>query len=111
MSNFKGRVAVITGGASGFGKESAQILAKEGAKLVLWDIVDAQGEALAKSIRETGAAADFLKVDVRSAAQVKLQPISSKRSTRPSTFLSTAPGSISTRRAMLSKPTKKNMTR
>ena len=71
MSNFKGRVAVITGGASGFGSESAQIFAKQGAKVVLWDIVEAQGKALAKQIREEGGIAEFIKVDVRSAEQVK----------------------------------------
>lgn len=49
---FKNRTAIITGGASGLGKDVAQRLIREGAKVVLWDV---NGEALDKVRAEIGA--------------------------------------------------------
>ena len=46
----KGKVAVITGAVGGMGEESARILIDEGAKVVLADICDEQGEALATEL-------------------------------------------------------------
>jgi NAD(P)-dependent dehydrogenase (short-subunit alcohol dehydrogenase family) len=45
-----GKVAVITGGVGGMGEESARILVDEGAKVVLADVRDEQGPALARSL-------------------------------------------------------------
>jgi NAD(P)-dependent dehydrogenase (short-subunit alcohol dehydrogenase family) len=56
-----GKVALITGGASGLGAESARRLAREGASVVLTDLAADAGEALA---REIGDAAIFLAQDV-----------------------------------------------
>jgi 3alpha(or 20beta)-hydroxysteroid dehydrogenase len=63
MGKLNGRVALVTGGASGMGAEHARVLAAEGAALAVCDINAAQGEALAK---ETGGA--FYELDVTSEA-------------------------------------------
>jgi NAD(P)-dependent dehydrogenase (short-subunit alcohol dehydrogenase family) len=59
-----GKVAVITGAASGLGAESARRLAREGASLVLTDLAAEAGEDLAEAISGTGAQAIFLTHDV-----------------------------------------------
>ena len=47
MGQVEGKVALVTGGASGIGAACAETLAREGAKVVLTDLDDAGGEALA----------------------------------------------------------------
>ncbi len=64
----KDRVAIITGAASGLGRASARLFAKEGAKVVAADIVADDGEETARLIREDGGEAIFVQVDVRSEA-------------------------------------------
>jgi NAD(P)-dependent dehydrogenase (short-subunit alcohol dehydrogenase family) len=69
--NFKDKVAIITGAASGMGLLCAQNLCKEGAKVVL---VDVNHDAVAKAageLCETGAYALGLPVDIRHYDQVK----------------------------------------
>ena len=44
MNRVKGKVAIITGAAGGLGKAQALLLAREGAKLVLTDIVENEGK-------------------------------------------------------------------
>ncbi len=58
------KVALITGAASGMGESTARVFAGEGAKLVLTDVLDAEGEAVAASIRAGGADAIFVHHDV-----------------------------------------------
>ncbi|MFE5024524.1 SDR family NAD(P)-dependent oxidoreductase [Streptomyces sp. NPDC056656] len=50
MGKLDGRVVVITGAARGQGEQEARLFAAEGAKVVLGDVLDDQGEALAKEI-------------------------------------------------------------
>lgn len=50
MGKLDGKVALITGGARGIGAEDARVLAVEGAKIVVCDILDSDGEALAQEV-------------------------------------------------------------
>ncbi len=59
-----GRVALITGGASGMGRSEATIFAREGAKVVVGDLLEAEGSQVAADIAKTGAQACFVKLDV-----------------------------------------------
>ena len=56
-----GKVALVTGGASGMGKSEAMIFAREGARVVVADILEAEGKEVVKTI---GDAARFVKLDV-----------------------------------------------
>lgn len=64
MAKFENRVCIVTGGASGIGAQTAIQFAKAGGKVVIGDINDELGEALAHSI---GANAAFLHFDVSDA--------------------------------------------
>jgi NAD(P)-dependent dehydrogenase (short-subunit alcohol dehydrogenase family) len=70
MGRVEGKVTVVTGAASGIGRASARLLAAEGALLVLGDVDEAGGEAVAGEIRDAGGSARFLRTDVRSFDQV-----------------------------------------
>ena len=54
MGQLDGKVAFITGGASGIGAAWAQLLAREGAAVMLTDVDDLTGEALTAQIRAGG---------------------------------------------------------
>lgn len=71
MQEFKGKVAVITGGASGIGLALARRFAAEGMKLVLADIEDAALNAAVSSLRADGAEALGVRTDVSDAASVE----------------------------------------
>src|SRR5437870_620425 len=53
VGKLEGRVAVITGGASGIGEGTVRLFAGEGARVVIADIEDDRGEALASELGDT----------------------------------------------------------
>lgn len=66
MKRLEGRVALITGGASGIGKATAFRFIEEGAKVVISDIQDSLGEATVKELEAKGGVATYLHHDVSS---------------------------------------------
>src|SRR6185369_2953217 len=60
------RKALVTGGARGLGEGIARALARAGAAVVIADIREDLGKATAASLRETGANAEFVPLDVTS---------------------------------------------
>ena len=65
----KDKVALITGGANGIGLATAERFAKEGAKIIMWDIAD-RGNAVAERLREEGYDVRFKKVSVTDQEEV-----------------------------------------
>ena len=66
MKRLEGRIALITGGASGIGKATSFRFIDEGAKVVISDIQDALGESVAKELVAKGGDAIYLHHDVAS---------------------------------------------
>jgi NAD(P)-dependent dehydrogenase (short-subunit alcohol dehydrogenase family) len=64
------QVAVVTGAARGIGQAVAERFAKEGAKVMLADVLDDDGERVAAAIREAGGAAAYVHCDAGDKAQV-----------------------------------------
>ena len=71
MARVKGKVAVVTGGASGIGRASAILLAEEGASVVITDINEEAGKELATELSNSGHQAIFVKHDVTKEEQWK----------------------------------------
>ncbi len=67
----EGKVALITGGASGMGKVASALFAREGARVVLTDVADDDGEATAAEIRDEGGDAAYVHADVSKEADAK----------------------------------------
>lgn len=67
----KNKVAIITGGASGIGKATALLFAKEGCKVVIADIDSKSGKKVEKTIKNNGGEAFFIKTDVTNSSEVK----------------------------------------
>lgn len=71
MKTFTGKVAVITGGASGLGRQFANVAAREGMKLVLADVQADALESALRELRAQGASVIGQLCDVRKAEQVQ----------------------------------------
>ncbi len=67
----EGKVALITGGASGMGKVASQLFADEGAKVVLTDVSDVPGEATAAEVTASGGEALYVHADVSKESDAK----------------------------------------
>ena len=64
-----GKVALITGGASGIGRGCAETLAAEGATVIVTDLQDAKGAETVEAIRKAGGKAEYLHQDVTDEAE------------------------------------------
>ena len=69
MERLKGKVALISGAAKGMGAVEARMFAKEGASLVLGDVLEDEGAKLALEISAGGASCVFTPLDVRKTSQ------------------------------------------
>lgn len=65
MARLSDKVAIVTGGARGMGEATVRLLVKDGAKVVIGDVLDEPGQALAEDL---GDAATFVHMDVTSSA-------------------------------------------
>ncbi len=72
MSRLKDKVAIITGGANGIGKETAIRFAQEGASIAIWDVNEQKGLETVSELQAMGTRAEFYKVNA-----VELQSVES----------------------------------
>jgi 2-hydroxycyclohexanecarboxyl-CoA dehydrogenase len=68
----QGRTVIVTGGASGIGKATALLLAREGAQVFVGDIDEAGGRAAAEEGGAEGRAIDFLPLDLTDAPSIEV---------------------------------------
>ncbi len=66
MGRLDGKVALISGGAKGLGAAQAKLFAREGARVVIGDLLDVAGTGVAAQINQLGGDAKFVHLDVTS---------------------------------------------
>ncbi|MDD5082897.1 MAG: glucose 1-dehydrogenase [Dehalococcoidales bacterium] len=70
MGRVEGKVAIVTGGAQGIGRATSLLLAREGAKVMVTDLLDAAGKKTITEIKNSSGTADFWHLDVTSERDV-----------------------------------------
>ena len=63
---FKNQVAIVTGGSAGIGEAACEMFAEEGARVVIADLDETAGQAVAERIKQAGGTALFIHTDVAS---------------------------------------------
>jgi len=71
MKRVEEKVVVVTGGALGIGRETCLLLAKEGAKVAVTDVLDKEGQELVEEIKQSGGVAKFWHLDVSDEKEVE----------------------------------------
>ncbi|AJA09501.1 2,5-dichloro-2,5-cyclohexadiene-1,4-dioldehydrogenase [Sphingopyxis fribergensis] len=89
-----GKVAVVTGGASGLGAAQAILFAREGADVMIADLQADQGEAVARTICDVGGRARFARHDVASESSWRLLMDATRKEFGPLSILSNTAGVI-----------------
>ncbi|MFN5614992.1 MAG: SDR family NAD(P)-dependent oxidoreductase [Brevundimonas sp.] len=69
--SLRGRLVVVTGGASGLGAALTEGFARQGARVVFLDVVEGDARALQARLAETGTAPEFLPCDLKDLRQVR----------------------------------------
>ncbi|MBI2113488.1 MAG: SDR family NAD(P)-dependent oxidoreductase, partial [candidate division NC10 bacterium] len=69
--DLKDKVAIVTGGARGIGEAIAATLAREGATVVIGDLLEAEAGETVERIRQAGGRADFVRTDVSSRKEME----------------------------------------
>ena len=67
----EGKVALVTGGGSGIGRQACLVFAREGAQVVVCDVAVEGGEETVGQIEQAGGQATFIRADVAQAAEVE----------------------------------------
>jgi NAD(P)-dependent dehydrogenase (short-subunit alcohol dehydrogenase family) len=70
MNRLLGKVAVVTGGAMGIGLSACRLMAREGARIALTDMLDKEGEQAVRTLQSEGGDAAFWHLDVSREAEV-----------------------------------------
>ena len=71
MGRLVNEIAIITGGSLGIGRATAQVFAKEGATVIVTDVLEDQGESLCEQIRREKGKARFFRMDVAKEVDVR----------------------------------------
>jgi NAD(P)-dependent dehydrogenase (short-subunit alcohol dehydrogenase family) len=71
VMKLQGKVALVTGGASGIGRATALLFAAEGAAVVVCDVDGNKGQEVVETIRQRGGRAEFVQADVSKAVDAE----------------------------------------